>query len=127
MRAALAIVLATLFGAVIVALSAFIWQAFLLIRSGVARDSIPFEMMAMDTMHLHVYALAGGLAGLILGVFVAVRSTSRDRAFQRRMQALRSTSSDPDAIIKRQRAELADEYLASRRQGSAREAAGNTR
>ncbi|MGI9335363.1 MAG: hypothetical protein ACR2RL_19625 [Gammaproteobacteria bacterium] len=127
MRAALAVVLSTALGALIVALSAFIWQGFLLIRSGVARDSMPFEMMAMDMMHLHLYALAGALAGLILGVFVAARATSRDRAFQRRMEALRSTASDPDAIIKRQRAELADEYLSRRRQGEVPEVPGNPR
>lgn len=119
MRAVLTALLSALFGAVIVSLGAFVWQAFLLIRSGVSRSSMSLEALTIDVMQLHIYAMAGALAGLILGVFGAYRAISKDRAFRRRMEALRSVPEDPDALIKRRRAQQAEEYLASRRDDEA--------
>ena len=79
------LVFASALSALVVALAAFIYQTYRLIREGVPRDEVSFEVLLTDVMNLEGYAILGAGVGFVValvGIIVssAWRAVSTRRA-----------------------------------------------
>lgn len=109
-----------LVGAIGVVLVMFIYQAYVLISRGVPRDKLPVDQLLLEVMNLDTWAVLGAGGGLVLGVLALLGGAIRG-AFGGRRAKPSGPAHDPHQIIQSQREQVADEYLAKRRE----EAAGN--
>jgi len=90
------------------------YHSYKILRAGYALDSLPPLTMALDFMHLHLLAAYGAGAGVslsVLGLLLRLVVRSVRRLFARAPTAVEQ--SDPDSLIRAERAQLADSYLSS--------------
>lgn len=103
-------------GALVGAVGRYAYAMHLINAAGEDPGAVPFRMLAIDLMQLHVYALYGAAAGAVLGLVVVVV----DFVFFRRRSSYdwgerEVASAGADTIIKKRRAMRADAYLEQRR------------
>jgi len=108
----------TLVGALAAPLVMFIYQSFTLVSSGVSRDEVPVSQLLLDVMHLDSYAILGAGGGAALAIIVLVFGLLGRLLFNRSKGKASGPASDPDQIIRNQRAQVAEEYLERRRSES---------
>ena len=107
-----------LVGAIGAVLVMFIYQAYVLISRGVPRDKLPVDQMLLEVMNLDTWAVLGAGAGLVLGVLVLLGGAISGALGGRRARQ-KGPAYDPHQIIQSQREQVADEYLAKRREEAA--------
>jgi hypothetical protein len=101
-------------GTLLAVLGGAAYRSYGILRAGYALDSVPPLTMALDVMHLDLLAAYGAVAGVSLSILIRllrlVVRTAR-RLFARAPAVVER--SDPDSIIRAERAQLADSYLSS--------------
>jgi len=109
------LILWPLFGAVVAALGAGLFRAYVIVKSGYSLDAVPPLTMAIKVMELHLWALYGAIAGAVIAVcgnLYALLRGSADTDFIAPEYA--DSFTDGDTKIRELRAQRAEQYLASR-------------
>jgi hypothetical protein len=115
LRAIRTILVCTVYGAVGTALVRFLYVSYTMIAGGVRRDDVPLETLLLEHVQALEFAIVGAAGGLAFGLLVVlVRLATWLRWRLARPREADLPHSDPDAIIRADRARRADSYLARR-------------
>ena len=69
----------TLLGALVSAVVRFAYSAYIIVQAGESLNSIPLELLLVDVMALHRFALYGSVGGAILGIILVLVDRQTDR------------------------------------------------
>jgi len=99
--------------ALIAVLGRALWVGYALISAGESLSSIPLSVLTADLDNLQKWAALGAAAGLVIGLLAQTPRLLRlvIRRLRRRADAPASEVRTPDAIIKAERARIADAWL----------------
>lgn len=99
--------------AFIAVLGRALWAGYALTSAGESLSAIPLSVLTLDVMRLHEWAAWGAAAGLVAGLLAQTPRLMRIalRRFRRREDAPMTEVRTPDAIIKAERARIADTWL----------------
>jgi hypothetical protein len=107
-------------GAVSVACGVFLYKAYALSQAGMNADALPLNELLTNEMQLQNYIPYGAIAGAALAIVLVVIAVLREGQARNAAAALANThTNDPDTIIRAQRAQRAQQYLAERSQRDA--------
>lgn len=101
-------------GALLVVIGAVAYHSYQILRAGYSLDVVPPLTMVLEVMELHLkaaYGAGAGVALVLLGRILSVIKRAVLALFQR--QPATAEQSDPDRLIRAERAQLADAYLSS--------------
>lgn len=101
-------------GAMLATLGSAAWQSWKILDAGYALDAVAAPTMAFEVMQLHLAFGYGALAGVACGL--AVRVWRLGRALARRLRhtaPVAGTDADADTVIRGERTQRADAYLAT--------------
>ena len=106
-------------GALASGIARYAYLADILVDAGVNLDTVPFATIAIEVMELPRFALYGAAGGAVVGVLLALLDLLRSGRKPDYTWAEREVSSaGADELIKRRKAQAADEYLGHRHDGS---------
>lgn len=110
-------VLGAVSGAFSIGCVGFLYKGYFLFDEGIAADSMPIGTLLIDEMRLLDLLPYGAIVGVALALTMLVISLLREGDARSAARALASSpTSDPDTMIRAQRAERAQQYLAERGQ-----------
>jgi hypothetical protein len=107
------IVTMSLLGAVVGAIARFAFGAYVVSQEGLALSDVALELLLLDVMRLHWFAIYGALGGGVFGVVLVLvdvlRASARDDGYVPRNRV----DIDPfaDDKVKARRMEIGDRYV----------------
>ena len=107
------IVTMLLLGAFLSAVARFAYVAYVIVQAGKALDSVPLELLLIDVMELHWFALYGAGGGAVFGIalvlFDRLRYGGQGEDHSRNVRE--DVNSFADDEVKLRRMEMGDRYL----------------